>query len=310
MTMAALPPRRRESPDGGAAGADVASRTTVLLFLLPAALVLVVVFALPILQTVYYSFTDWRGGMRPANFVGLSNYAKALQSERVLSALTHNVTLLLVIPVEIVLAVIAASGLRERVYGWRVYCFLLLVPSIISITIAGYAWTYFLSPQGIVNIILREIGLGSITRAWLGDETFALICVMGLLVWRDTGFAAVLFYSRLLAVDESIYEAAALDRANRWHRLIHIDFPLLKNVIILFSVLMSVWIFSFVFNYVYVMTGGGPGTASTVAELEIFREGFWQSRPGYASAISLILLVITLPLIALQIHLQVRRKAR
>jgi len=71
---------------------------------------------------------------------------------------------------------------------------------------------------------------------------------------------------------------------------------------------MSVWIFSFVFNYVYVMTGGGPGTASTVAELEIFREGFSQSRPGYASAISLVLLAITLPLIALQVNLQVRRR--
>ena len=278
-------------------------------FLLPAVLVLLVVFAVPLAQTAYFSLTDWRGGVRPANFIGLDNYARAFGSDRVREALSHNILLLLVIPVEIALAVFVASVLRERIFGWRVYLFLVFVPTMISITIAGYAWTFFLSPQGILNVLLRFVGLDGTTRAWLADSDWALLCIMGLLVWRDTGFATVLFYSRLLAIDDSIYEAAAIDRAKRRHRLFYIDLPLLLPVIGLFTVLMSVWIFSFVFNYVYVMTGGGPGTASTVAELEIFREGFQQSRPGYAAAISLVLLCITLPLIALQVSLQVRRRS-
>lgn len=295
----ALPPRT---------GSGLLTRHAALLFILPATLLLVAVYAVPLAETAYYSLTDWRGGVRPARWVGLANYWRAFSSERVLEAIGHNVILLLVIPVEIALAAFVASVLRERIYGWRIYRFLVLVPTMISITIAGYVWTYFLSPQGIFNVIVRTLGFEGAARPWLADPDFALLCIMLLLVWRDTGFAAILFYSRLLAVDEAVYEAAALDRAKRWHRLIYIELPLLKGTISLFAVLMSVWIFSFVFNYVYVMTGGGPGTASTVAELEIFREGFSQSRPGYASAISLILLAITLPLIVLQVSLQVRRR--
>jgi len=299
LSVASLPRR---------AGAALATRHTAVLFILPASLILIAVFAVPLAETAYYSFTDWRGGVRPARWIGLSNYWRALTSERVLEAISHNAILLLVIPVEIALATVVASVLRERICGWRVYRFLVLVPTMISITIAGYVWTYFLSPQGIFNVVLQAVGLEEATRAWLADPDYALLCIMLLLIWRDTGFAAILFYSRLLAVDEAVYEAAALDRARRRHRLLFIDLPLLRSTIALFAVLMSVWIFSFVFNYVYVMTGGGPGTASTVAELEIFREGFSQSRPGYASAISLVLLAITLPLIALQVNLQVRRR--
>jgi ABC-type sugar transport system permease subunit len=300
---------------GGTANKTAPSRSersssrTAVLFVLPAALLLIAVFALPLVQTFYYSLTDWRGGMRPANFIGFDNYWRAFSSERVRDAISHNVILLLVIPIEIALAVVVASVLRERIYGWQIYRFLILVPWMISITIAGYAWTFFLSPQGILNEVLRFIGLGELARPWLADPDFALLCIMLLLIWRDTGFAAILFYSRLLAVDESVYEAASLDRARRLHRILFIDLPLLKPVIGLFTVLMSVWIFSFVFNYVYVMTGGGPGAASTVAEFEILREGFSQSRPGYASAISILLLVITLPLIVMQVRLQVRRRS-
>lgn len=292
----------------GGAGAEAAARRTALLFLLPAALILVAVFAIPLAQTAYYSLTDWRGGMRPAGFVGLANYVRAFSSERVLLAIGHNAVLLLVIPVEIALAAVVASALRERVHFWRFYRFMVFVPTMISITIAGYVWTYFLSPQGIFNALLRLAGLEEVARPWLADPDFALLCIMLLLIWRDTGFAVILFYSRLLAVDEAIYEAAAIDRAGRWRRLVHIDVPLLRGTMGLFAVLMSVWIFSFVFNYVYVMTGGGPGMASTVAELEIFREGFSQSQPGYASAISLLLLAITLPLILVQVRLQVGRR--
>jgi len=284
------------------------ARLTAYIFILPSVLILLGVFAVPLAETAYYSLTDWRGGLRAPRFIGPDNYVKVWNSSRVREAIGHNFLLLLVIPIEILLAAFVASVLRERIYLWQAYRFLVLVPWMVSITIAGYAWTYFLSPQGIINTLLEMIGLADLTRPWLADPAFALPSVMLLLIWRDTGFATILFYSRLLAVDEAVYEAAALDRANRWQRFINIDLPLLKPTIGLFTVLMSVWIFSFVFNYVFVMTGGGPGTASTVAELEIFREGFAQSRPGYASAISIVLLLITMPIIILQVRLQLRNR--
>jgi multiple sugar transport system permease protein len=279
------------------------------LFLVPALAVLAAVFAVPIVQTISYSFTSWRGGVRPAHFVGLQNYVDAATSGRVLDSLKHNVFLLIVIPIEVCLAVFMASLLRERIPGWRIYRFLVFVPSMISITIAGYVWSFFLSPTGIVNTILQHVGLGEWTRPWLADSHFALPAIGLVLIWRDTGFAVILFYSRLLAVDDSVYESAALDGAGRFRRMWHIDFPLLRGVITVFTVLMSIWLFSFVFNYVFVMTGGGPGYATSVAELEIYRQGFVLSQMGYASAISGLLLLITLPILILQVRLQLRRRS-
>lgn len=293
-----------------AAGRKVTSRRVLaLLFILPAVVVLIAVFAVPIAQTFGYSLTSWRGGVRAAHFVGLDNYARAVTSERVLISLFHNVILLFIIPVEVAAAVFVSSILRERIPGWRIYRFLVFVPTIISITIVGYVWVFFLGPTGVVNVLLRLVGLGEYARAWLADPNFALPCVMLVLIWRDTGFATILFYSRLLGVDDSLYEAAALDGAGRRHRMLFIDLPMLKGAITLFVVLMSIWLFSFVFNYVYVMTGGGPGYASSVAELEIYRQGFFLSQMGYASAISVLLLVITLPILIIQVRLQLRRRS-
>lgn len=282
---------------------------TAVIFILPAVLVLIAVFAIPIVQTFGYSLTSWRGGVRPAHFVGLENYLRAVSDERVLTALSHNLLLLSVIPIEVLLAVFVASILRERIAGWQLYRFLVFVPTIISITIVGYVWVFFLSPAGVINTILKVVGLGAITRPWLADSNFALPCIMAVLIWRDTGFATILFYSRLLGVEDGIYEAAALDGASRWHRMFLIDFPMLRGAITLFVVLMSIWLFSFVFNYVYVMTGGGPGYASSVAELEIYRQGFFLSQMGYASAISVLLLIITLPILVVQVRLQLRRRS-
>ena len=279
-------------------------------FLAPALIVVCAIFVVPIVQTVGFSLTDWRGGVRAASFIGLENYARAIDDPRVQTAILHNLLLLIVIPIEVLLGAFLASMLRERIGGWRIYRFLLMVPWIISITIAGYVWIFFLSPTGIINALLRLAGLGEWVRPWLAEPDFALGAVMLVLIWRDTGFAALLFYSRLLAVDTSIYEAATMDGAKRWRRFLFIDLPLLAPVIRLFVVLMSIWLFSFVFNYVFVMTGGGPGHATTVVELEIFRNAFKLSQMGYGAAISVLLLLAALPILIVQVRLQLRARGR
>lgn len=285
------------------------SGTVALAFVLPAALMLLMVFGIPLAETAGFSLTSWRGGVREARFIGLENYVNALTDGRVLTALFHNFCLLLVIPIEVALAVFVASLLREKLPGWRAYRFLVFVPSMISITICGYIWVFFLSPTGIINASLRLVGLGDWARVWLADPTFALPAIMLVLIWRDTGFAVILFYARLLGVEESIYESASLDGAKRWRRMLHIDLPLLRGAITVFVVLMTIWLFSFVFNYVYVMTGGGPGYASVVAEIEIFRQAFHMSQMGYGAAISIILLIVTLPLLIVQVRMQLRRRS-
>lgn len=308
-TQAALwPLRARRAVRVGLRRAPRGSWKAVL-FLVPASLVLAAVFLIPLAQVLGYSLTDWRGGVRAAQFVGLDNYLAAARAERVRSAALHNLFLLIAIPVEIGIGVFVASVLRERVLGWRIYRFLVLVPLMISITIVGYTWTFLLSPSGVVNTILNALGGEGLARTWLADPLFALPAVAAVLVWRDSGFAVILFYSRLLAVDEGLYEAARIDGAGRWQRMVRIDLPLLRGAIAVFSVLMTIWLFSFVFNYVFVMTGGGPGYASTVLEYEIYRQGFKLSQMGYASAIAVLLLLITLPIVVIQVGMQIRRRS-
>jgi ABC-type sugar transport system permease subunit len=272
-------------------------------------LALAFVFLLPFLEVFRYSLTDWQGGVREANYIGVANYLRVFKDERFLSAIQHNITLLLVIPIEVVLATLTASFLREKVVGWRFYRFVVFVPAMISITIVGYVWTYFLSPMGVFNIILRAIGLGEIARPWLADKTFALVAIMFVLIWRDSGFATLLFYSQLLGVSEEVYDCAKIDGANRLQRILFVEAPSLTGIMSIFAVMMTIWLFAFVFNYVFVMTGGGPGYASSVLEFEIYKNAFKFSQFGYGSAMAVLLVLITSPIIAVQIARQLRRRS-
>lgn len=296
---APAPARRRRS--------NPASRGVAIAFLAPAIVVLCVVFLVPIAQAASYSFTDWGGGVHAGRFIGLDNFREAIGDERVQSAFEHNALLLLVVPVEVVIAIFIASVLRERIIGHTIYRYLVFVPLMISITIIGYMWQFMLSPTGLVVWVLSHTGFD--TSTWespLASETWALPSIAGLLIWRDTGFAVLLFYSRLLSIDGEIYEAAELDGVSRLRRMRSIEAPLLRNPITIYTVLMTIWLFSFVFNYIFVTTGGGPGYATTVAEYEVYHNAFDIHRFGYASAIAILLLLITLPVVAIQIRLQLR----
>ena len=247
--------------------------------------------------------------VREANYVGIANYLKVFGDERFLSAIQHNLMLLLAIPIEVTVATFCASFLREKVAGWRIYRFLIFLPAMISITIVGYVWTFFLSPMGAFNIALRAVGLGEIVRPWLADKNFALVAIMTVLVWRDSGFATLLFYAQLLGVSEEIYDCARIDGANRIQRILLVELPSLTGVISIFAVMMTIWLFAFVFNYVFVMTGGGPGYASSVIELEIYKTAFKFSQFGYGSSMAVLLVLITSPIVAIQIMRQLRRRS-
>jgi ABC-type sugar transport system permease subunit len=151
--------------------------------------------------------------------------------------------------------------------------------------------------SGAINQILNSVGLDFLALDWLGDEKLALWTVMMVIVWHEVGFGIVLFLARLLSLDESLQEAAMVDGARWWQRLWYVTIPQLRSIIEFYVTITVITIMAWVFAYVYVMTRGGPGTATQILELYIYNYAFRNGLPGIASAVAVMLFLVTLLLI-------------
>jgi ABC-type sugar transport system permease subunit len=153
--------------------------------------------------------------------------------------------------------------------------------------------------DGPVNDALRWIGADFLALDWIGSSDYALWTVMLLIIWRESALGIILFLARLLNLDESLIEAARLDGANWWQRVRYVILPQMRVVIEFYIVVSVITILSSVFAYVYIMGGGrgGPGTSTVVVELYIFGAIVRQSLPGIASAVSVLLFLVSLLLI-------------
>jgi len=272
------------------------------LYILPAIFLTIFIKFYPLVDTFYHSFTNWYG--TPAyKFIGLKNYVEYFSSQTFWQVLSHNIFMIVLgIPLDIILGLILAALLYEKVFAWRYYQTIFFIPTILSIVICGIIWSYFLQLDGIINVILRFVGLGGLTQDWLASSRYSLWAVLMVVVWRDFGFATLLFLAELLGADPSVFEAARIDGASWFQIIRHITVPRLKGIIEFFVVITTWGYFNCLFNYIYVMTGGGPGYATTVMEYYIYKEGFGFGYMGAACALSVVLFVITLLFASIETH--------
>ncbi len=274
------------------------------LFLAPALAALILVFAYPIVRLTILSF------QRPSSgemvFVGLANYRSILKDDVFLMAVKNNLTLLLCVPVMVVVALVLAVFLFERVRGWRFYRTTLFLPYLLPITVVGLVFSYIFQLSGVLNEFLISIGLDRLALDWLGSTKLALPTLMFVIIWKEVGFGIVLFLARLMSVEEELFDAAKIDGANWWQLQWNITVPQLAGVIEFFTVVSVITMLSWVFNYVYVMTGGGPGNSTMVTELYIYLSGFRYNQMNIASAVSVLLLMITGVFIFLELRLRER----
>jgi ABC-type sugar transport system permease subunit len=277
------------------------------LFLAPALLALLLVFAYPIVRLLVLSF------QRPSSgemlFVGLTNYRLILKDDVFLMAVKNNLTLLVCVPIMVVVALLLAIFLFERVRGWRFYRTTLFLPYLLPIAVIGLVFSYIFQLSGVLNEFLTAIGLERLALDWLGSTKLALPTLMFVIIWKEVGFGVVLFLARLMSVEEELFDAAKIDGANWWQLQWYVTVPQLASVIEFFSVISVITMLSWVFNYVYVMTGGGPGNATMVTELYIYLSGFRYNQMNIASAVSVLLLLITGVFIFLELRLRERSSA-
>jgi raffinose/stachyose/melibiose transport system permease protein len=193
------------------------------------------------------------------------------------------------------------------VAGWRAHRFILFAPYVIAIPVIGHIFSNLLSLNGGINEALRTVGLGLLALDWLGSPGLALWTLMGVIVWRQVGFGITLFLARLLSLNEELLEAGTIDGANWWQRLWHIIVPELMTVIEFYVVVSTIEMLAWVFPFVWVMTHGGPSNATEVMELYIWKYAFRIQLPGIASAVAVILFLITLALIIPLFYFQSRQ---
>jgi ABC-type sugar transport system permease subunit len=268
------------------------------LFVAPAVLVLGLVFAYAVVRLFVQSVSS--PGLMGETEYGLQNFSAVLSDPLFHSAVLNNLRLFLAVPVLTVVAVLLAALLFERVRGWRFYSSVIFVPYVLAVTVVGIIFSYILQRHGLLNQVLSSLHLSSLTRDWLGDSGLAIWSIWAVVVWQQLGFGVVLFLARLSSIDVTLYEAATLDRAGWWQIFRHITVPHLAPVIEFFVTISLINMLSWIFNYVYVMTGGGPVLSTYVLELLIYQTAFRDGLPNLAAALSVVVLVFAIVLLSVQ----------
>lgn len=272
------------------------------LFMGPSLVMISIVFLYPIISVLIDSFFQISGQKR--TFVGVQNFKALLGNDLFWTSLTNNLKFFICVPVLILLGILFAVLLYNQIPGWRVYRVLMLVPYIFSIAVTGIIFDCILRENGLFNIILEKIGLGQFAQAWLGQPSTALYAIMAVIIWKEMGFGTMLILARLMSVDESLIEAARLDGANVFTITRRILIPEIKPVISFYFVLCMINMLSWLFNYVYVMTKGGPMNSTYVMDFYIYQLGVKFTNYGMASTLAVILLGITFLLVGVQAGIQ------
>jgi ABC-type sugar transport system permease subunit len=269
--------------------------TEITLFLLPAALIIGFIYLFPLIKVIQYSFMRISGNN--VKYIGFSNYINIFNDPRFIAGLKNNFILLLSVPVILVLAIFFAILLYERMAGWRFYRFTLFLPYILAIPVIGVVFGYIFQLNGILNFFLEKLGLEFLIRDWFGSSKYSLWTLMFVIMWKELGFSIIMIFARLLSVNQELYEAAEIDGASWLKKHIYITIPQCLNVISFLSVILIITMFAWIFNYVFTLTRGGPGTSTIVSEFYIYTTAFRDSNMGMGSAASVILFLIMLVMI-------------
>ncbi|MCC7024508.1 MAG: sugar ABC transporter permease [Thermomicrobiales bacterium] len=270
-------------------------------FLLPAILLYGLFVVWPYAQAIYVSLTSWRGVSSNRPFVGLDNYQRLWQDTRFHEALGRNGQLLVVLPLVTVAIALTFAALftqgSQRVRGAGFYRVVYFFPQIIPAVIVGILWSYIYTPNiGLLNGVLRAAGLEGLTRSWLTDPATVLWAIVAVAIWSSVGFYMVIFLASMQSIPASFYEAAILDGATRWTSFKDITFPLIWETLRTSIIYLAIAALDF-FILVVVVSGGSTtmgARRAEVAAVYLYNQAFDSSRWGYASAIGVVLLILTL----------------
>lgn len=256
----------------------------------PAMTLYIALVIAPIGLALFYSFTSWNGVSQQVDFVGVENYGRTGSDPEVVTAFVT--TLVIAFGTTLILTIISlplAALLNRSDFVTRLYRSAVFFPIVLASVVVGFIWQTFLNTNGIVNMLLSGIGLDPVL--FLGDKALAVASIAFVSGWQTLGFLTVLYIAALQGIPIELYEAASVDGAGPFKSFLHITLPSLAPAIAANSVLLIV-LFMRTYDYVVVMTGGGPAGATQTVAFLIVQEAFVRSRFGFATAIAILLVFV------------------
>jgi ABC-type sugar transport system permease subunit len=207
--------------------------------------------------------------------------------------LYHSLILtVVVILLQFILGLILAIAMQQKLPGMAVFKSIIMASWVIPVAATVIMFKFMAQPDiGLINLLLKFIGLGSFTRYWFGDPNVALAFIILLHLWRNVPFYGIAFLAAMQAIPKSYYEAAEIDGANAWTKFIHITLPGIRSMIIVMVTIHVLWTFNN-FDFVYLATGGGPVNRTEVLPVYVYRQSWDSYAVGYGASIGAIMLVI------------------
>ena len=265
------------------------------LFALPALAVYVVFLVYPSVTSLFFSLTDWDGLSPTYNIVGLDNYAAMAKDPVIITALKNNaIWTAVTLTIPLVLGLALAILLNGKVRGKPILRLIFYTPAVLPLVSIASIWGWLYNPQyGAINELFRLVGLGNLAQPWLGQDSTALAAIMVPAIWLRTGFPMLLYLAALQGIPEEMYEAATVDGASRSQQFWHITMPSLRPAHYIVLALSLIDSFK-VFDMIYAMTYGGPGTATQVMGTWMYANVFQYYQAGYGTAIAVVITVIAI----------------
>jgi len=262
-------------------------RLTAWLFMVPLIAVNVLVILGPSLATIYYSFTDW-SGIGSAEFVGLENYTELLSDGDFWIAMWHNlIWTILFLTVPIAMGLLGAFLLSQITRFQIFFRIAYFIPYVVASVVNAAIWQNILDPSRGIGSALASVGIPFLNGvSFFGSQTLALPSVAFVNIWAWWGFIVLLFLTALQSVDYDLYEAARMDGAGRWQQFLNVTLPGIRPTFV-FVVLLTIINSLLVFDYVYIITRGGPAGASEVVGTLMWKQAFERFEAGYAAAMGL-----------------------
>lgn len=273
------------------------------LFVIPALIILGLFVFYPLVKNVIYSFQSFGLSDVEKEWLGLENYRKLFSDKTIPISLKNNLRYAIVsIICQVGLGLVIAAVLEDVAFKKISPFFrsVYFIPTLISMTVVCLLFDFIYNPQmGLLNSFLKNIGLGKFAKIWLGNKKTAMYSVIAVSQWQSLGYIVMLFIVAIQKIPEDLYEAATVDGAGKLKRFFYITVPQVRSMFFVTMILTVVGAFT-VFNEPYILTSGGPGTATMVLSLHMYQTGFVKNNMGYASAIAMLIFVITAVLSSVQ----------
>jgi raffinose/stachyose/melibiose transport system permease protein len=254
------------------------------LFILPILIIHIIVVAIPAITGVYYSLTEW-SGIGDAKFIGLENFRRLFfEDESFRRALGNNVVwMLFFLTVPFALALLASSLLARIRSGGMIYRTALFIPYLLPSVVTAMIWRNLMNPRLGVGAQLANIGIPGLDVALLGRSDTALLSIAFIDNWHFWGFLMVLFLTAMQSIPMELYEAAKIDGANLWQEFRYVTLPGIRPVVLFMMMMTAIWSF-LVFEYIWILTQGGPAGASEVLGTLVYKNAFNRFEAGYGAA--------------------------